>query len=113
MTPEYHLEFTPAFDKTLDEVVFHLCKYSERELVIQKLKKVIGHFSEHVKHDPYIYSVCRQALTLGINKYREYSKDNIRLIYAVNEDLHLVTVYLIAGQKQELCSLLQDYVLIH
>ena len=113
MTTAYQVLFTPTFNHSLQEVVFHQCKYAQSKSVIANLKKVIAHFTVHVKDDPTMYCVCRQALSLGINKYREYAKNKVRIIYAVDDDQQLVTVHLIAGQKQDLCSLLLDYVLLH
>lgn len=113
MTAVYKIKFTASFDKTLAEVTHHLCKYTTKSQALRKIKSVISHFSGNVKQSPYMYSVCRQTLTLGVSKYREYNKDNLRLIYSVDDKLQLVTVYLIVGQKQDLVTLLQDYVLIH
>jgi hypothetical protein len=113
VTAGYKIKFTASFDKTLAEVTHHLCKHVDKLQALRKIKSVVGHFATHVKQSPYMYSVCRQTLTLGVSKYREYNKDNLRLIYSVDEKRQLITVYLIVGQKQDLVTLLQDYVLIH
>ncbi len=113
MTTAYQVLFSTTFNHSLQEVVFHQRKYAQSKTVIANLKKVIAHFTSHVKSDPYMYTVCRQALSLGVNGYREYAKDKVRIIYAVDDEQQLVTVHLIAGQQQDLCALLLDYVLQH
>ena len=81
MSALYTVEFSQTFDKTLEEVVYHLSKYTDELQVLDRIDAVIDHFTTHVEQDPYMYSVCRQSFSLGINKYREYNRNELRLIY--------------------------------
>ncbi len=75
-----------------------------RHLVTSSIERLATH--------PQIYPVCRLALELGINHYRELLVDSYRVIYRHWPEQGQVSIYLFSHQRQDFKQLLFEYQLL-
>jgi hypothetical protein len=52
MNALYKVKFSQTFDKTLDEVVYHLSQYTDELQVLDRIDAVIDNFTTYVEQDP-------------------------------------------------------------
>lgn len=58
------------------------------------------------------YRICRLALEMGVNHYRELLVDDYRVIYRFWPDANQASIYLFAHQRQDFKQLLFEYQLL-
>lgn len=67
---------------------------------------------KRTRERPGTYRICRTALEMGVDLYRELLVDDYRVIYRFWPDQNQVSVYLFAHQRQDFKQLLFEYQLL-
>lgn len=79
------------------------------------IKTVLRNFEERVENYPESAQLCHELNSLGITKYRDYidPRNNIRLLYTVNEQAQAVTVEAFLSTRQSITESLVNFCLVH
>jgi len=112
---EVRIEYTETFNNLLNDLIDHLSPYSSEEQVIIRVEDFIERFENLVNFNSAAPPISQPLLELGVRTFREFTADNFRLLYRINEEENIIRIIgdVIISQKQDIQQLLINYCLLH
>jgi len=112
---EVRIEYTETFYNLLNDLIAHLSPYSSEEQVIIRVEDFIERFESLVSFNSAAPPISQPLLELGVRTFREFTADNFRLLYRINEEENIIRIIgdVIISQKQDTQQLLINYCLLH
>ena len=112
---EVQIEYTETFYNLLNDLIAHLSPYSSEEQVIIRVEDFIERFESLVSFNSAAPPISQPLLELGVRTFREFTADNFRLLYRINEEENIIRIIgdVIISQKQDIQQLLINYCLLH
>jgi len=106
---------TKTFEQTADDLITYLTQWSDEQIVIERVEKLVVHFEEKVSDNPFIYSRCAALTEYGIVNIREFKRDGFRLLYEVEQDNEttFISVLLLLRQNQSIQEQLIEHCLLN
>lgn len=103
--------YTRTFDATIHRSVDYLLAHTEfnEEEAIARLTAVTQSFEKRMSEQPLSCQRCRETEKLGVLSFREYHKDDYRVIYMTTADEVIALLFL--HQKQNIQKALVDHCL--
>ena len=115
MKNEVRIEYTETFNHLLNDLIDHLSPYSTEEQVIIRIEGFIERFESLVCFNSTAAPISQSLLELGVRTFREFTADDFRLLYRIQEEKNSVRVIgdVIISQKRDIQQLLINYCLLH
>ena len=103
--------FTKTFDRTLHRAVDFLLVNSgfTEEEAIERVTKTIQSFEDRMTDQPLSCQLCRETEKLGVMTFREYHRDDYRVIYMTTNSEVMALLFL--HQRQSIQKALVDHCL--
>ncbi|WP_394213527.1 type II toxin-antitoxin system RelE/ParE family toxin [Enterovibrio calviensis] len=107
------VELTEAFRKSADNTIAYLGDHMGELQAVEHIQAVYESFEGNVTDNPYMYRSCPDLRQLGVNTYREFIFNGLRIIYEVEEqqDSIVVTALLFLTTRQSIQKQMVDYYL--
>ncbi|HFQ4886700.1 type II toxin-antitoxin system RelE/ParE family toxin [Vibrio parahaemolyticus] len=106
--------YTNTFVNNIDERIHHLSQWNEStDAIIERLDSLIARFEGVVSEHAFSCQLCNELSQLGIYTVRQYTYDDFRILYEVDEDTNTVYALLLLGTKQNIQKALVDYCLLN
>lgn len=105
------IRYTRTFSNTLDALIDHLSCHSSELQALHKVENFIENFENRVFVAPLSCQISPQLIEVGVNSFREYNFDGLRIIYRATNSL--IIGDLILSQKQNIQRSLIEYCLIY
>lgn len=113
---EVLINLTETFEQTVERAITHLAPWSSESIIIDKIDNIIDVFQEQVTSNPFIYPRCAELAEYGSVNIREFKRNDFRLLYEITqetEDLIVIDVLLLLGQKQSIQNQLIEHCLFY
>ncbi|GAA0856864.1 type II toxin-antitoxin system RelE/ParE family toxin [Aliiglaciecola litoralis] len=107
------ITYAATFYNLINLSVDYLTRFSTEKQVIENIIDAIERFEKMVSDNPKSAPISPYLSSLGMMNYREFTANDFRILYRVEDEPYSIKVVFFCSQKQDLTRLLVDYCLLY
>ena len=112
MPKAYNVQFATAAEHGVMLLEHYLTGQCGAQKAAQWVDELVRQIVSTLATQAHTYSLCQQAVSLGVTHFHEYLPMGQRVLYEIYPSEGLVVVALVLGQRQSVEQQLIDYCLL-